>query len=313
MTNKKSDLISRYFSYQVDDIENDIVVLEHNTLLLEEKNFDKRIDAIDFIDFHILDRIEGLLTETNYLDQLILLKNRAEKVKSQLETIDVKLFQKLQDNIKKRVYTNDAFRSMIYQYVDFNLADSALQQETGYDNLDIFINGILSFKDVPEQTLQREPGMVYYQKTPARIIFEMLDKLPITRDDVFVDLGSGLGFVVILLNLLTDAKAKGIEFEPAFCNYAIDCATNLNIQNVEFINADARHADYSSGNIFFMYTPFDGGIMDDVLALLKKEALSRKIKIVTYGPCSINVALQSWLQCETPSDDIYKLKMFSSI
>lgn len=312
MTSKKSDLISRYFRYQVDDIRIDVEAIENNASLFEETSFDKRTDAIDFIDFHIIDRIDGLLHETDHTDELLLLKNRAQKAKAELEAVDVKLLQKLQDNIRKGAYTSESFKNLIHEYVDFDLKDSEHQQKEGYDNLDAFINGLFSFQTVPQQTREREPGMVFYQKTPARIIFEMLSKVNFKKEDVFFDLGSGLGFVVMLVNLLTGVETTGVEFEPAFCSYAINCAANLNISNIKVINADAREADYSSGSIFFMYTPFDGSIIHDVLNLLKKEALSRQIKIVTYGPCSINVALQSWLECTNPGENVNELKIFNS-
>jgi len=116
-----------------------------------------------------------------------------------------------------------------------------------------------------------------------------------------------------LLNLLTGVTAKGVEFEPAFCKYAEDCVGELNLNKVEFINADARQANYSQGTIFFMYTPFNGEIMQEVLTALKQESLKRKIKIITYGPCTAEVGLQSWLNpANKKDDDMYKLAVFAS-
>jgi predicted RNA methylase len=314
LTNKKSDLISRYFRYQVDDVQHDIETIENNALLLEANNFDKRTEAIDFIDFHLIDRIEGLLPETDHSDELIVLKNRAEKIKAELEAIDIKLFQKLQDNIRNGSYTSEGFKNMIHEYVDFDLTDSDYQQEAGYDNLDVFINGLFFCKALPEQTLDLEPEMVFYQKTPVRIVLELLEKINFTKYDVFFDLGSGLGHVAMLVNLLTRIKTIGIEFEPAFCRYAEACADNLNLSNIEFINADARKADYSSGTVFFMYTPFNGKIMEDVLEVLRMASLSKTIKIITYGPCTAEIASQPWLKCEEPQcNNIYRLTVFNSL
>lgn len=93
--------------------------------------------------------------------------------------------------------------------------------------------------------------MVFYQKTPGRVIFELAEKCRFTEDDVFFDLGSGLRQVAILVHLLTGMAAKGIEFEPAFCNYARVFAAALNLTGVTFINIDARDADYSTGTVFF--------------------------------------------------------------
>jgi SAM-dependent methyltransferase len=210
-------------------------------------------------------------------------------------------------------YPGKEFKSLVNQYFDFNSACNKDQEEIGYDNLDIFINRLFPFETMPEQTKDLEPEMVYYQKTPARMVFELVEKSGFTKEDVFFDLGSGLGQVAILVNLLTGISVKGIEFEPAFYEYARDCAMELNLFNVTFINVDARKADYSEGTVFFMFTPFRGEMLQEVLDLLRKESLLRKIKIITYGPCTAQVALQSWLDFAAPKDDhIYKLGVFSS-
>lgn len=295
------------------EIQSDIEETEKNASLYEEKNFDKRIEAIDFIEFHVIDQIEELLQKTAQPDKLISLKHRAEKVRSELEEIDINLFQKLRANIRTEEYTGKEFKNMVNEYVNFDLDDSEHQEKAGYDNLDVFINKLLPLNTIPEPTKELEPEMVFYQKTPARIVFELIEKAHFTKEDVFIDLGSGLGQVAILVNLLAGIIARGIEFDPAFCNYARDCAKELNLPNVTFTNADARKADYSEGTVFFMYTPFKGEILQTVLGALRKESLLRKIKIFTYGPCTAEVALQSWLDFTNPEDNIYKLAVFNSL
>lgn len=286
---------------------------EKDPLLYDEKSFDRRTEVIDFIGFHVIDQIEALLQKTDQRGELISLKYRAEKIKAVLEEIDINLFQKLRDNIRASGFAENKFKNLVNKYVSFNLDDNKHHNEPGYDNLDIFINGLFPFVTMPEQTKDMEPEMVYYQKTPARIVFELTEKVHFIKGDVFFDLGSGLGQVAILVNLLAGVIAKGVEFEPAFCNYAKDCAAKLNLPGVKFINDDARKADYSEGTVFFMFTPFKGAILQEVLAVLKKEAQSRKIKIITYGPCTSQVALQPWLHFATPQDDdIYKLAVFTN-
>jgi len=296
------------------EIQSAIGTIEKDASLYEEKNFDKRIDAIDFIGFHVIDQIEELLQKTDQTDQLMLLKYRAERVKSDLEEIDTTLFRKLRANIRAGDYTGKGFKNLVSEYAGFNLDDNEHLGEPDYDNLDILINGLTSFPSMPEQSKELEPEMVYYQKTPARVIFELAEKVQFTNEDVFFDLGSGLGQAAILVNLLTGITAKGVEFDQAFCDYARDCAKELNLSNVTFLNTDAREADYSEGTVFFMFTPFKGEIMQDVLEILRKESLFRKIKIITYGPCTMQVALQSWLRSSVPeTDQVYKLCFFSSL
>jgi hypothetical protein len=315
LTKKELGIINCDFAAKtsVFEIQTYIEEIEKNSLLYEEKNFDERMEVIDFIEFQVIDQIEGLLRKTAQPDKLILLKHRAEKAKSELEEININLFQRLQANIRIGRYTGNELKNLINEYVDFNLNYNERHKEIGYDNLDIFINGLSPLQAMPEQTKDLEPEMVYYQKTPARIVFELIDKSHFVKEDVFFDLGSGLGQVAILVNLLAGIIVKGVEFEPAFCNYAKNCAAELNLCNVTFINTDARKADYSEGTIFFMFTPFKGEILQDVLEILRKESLLRKIKIITYGPCTAQVALQSWLDFAAPKDDnIYKLGVFTS-
>jgi hypothetical protein len=316
LTKKKSGNINTNLRAEmaIFEIESDIRAIEKNAALYDEKNFDTRIEAIDFIEFGIIDQIEALLQKATQPAQLISLKHRAEKVKSELEKININLFPKLRAKIRATGFTGNDFKNLVNEYVDFNLDHNEHQEEPGYDNLDLFVNGLFPFQTMPEQTKELEPEMVYYQKTPARIVFEMAEKSQFTKEDVFFDLGSGLGQMAILVNLLTGIKVKGVEMEPAFCDYARDCAKALNLSNVTFINADAREADYSDGTIFFMFTPFNGEMLQEVLEILRKESLLRKIKIITYGPCTTQVALQSWLLFEEPQDaGIYKPAIFISL
>lgn len=296
------------------EIQSYIETIEQSAELYQEKNFNKRLDVTDFLEFHVMDRLEELVLKADQPNEVQLLKYRAEKVRSRLEQIDANLFQELRVKIRTAGYTGTAFKNMVQEYVGFNLNDYQHQGEPDYDNLDVFINGLLAFQYIPQQTKELEPEMVYYQKTPARIVFELAEKAHFTKYDVFFDLGSGLGQVAILINLLAGIPVQGVEFEPAFCNYAQACAAELNLSGITFINTDARKANYNEGTVFFMFTPFKGKILQVVLEKLRKESLLRKIKIITYGPCTTQVATQNWLHlASTIVDNSYQLAVFTSV
>ncbi|MDB5144959.1 MAG: class SAM-dependent methyltransferase [Mucilaginibacter sp.] len=282
-----------------DEILSAIEAIEKDGKLYQEKNFNLRSQAIDYIEFHIIDRIDALIESTAVYD-LMSLKQYAEKIKCHLEDVDTRMFHQLGTQISQGVYEGELLIDLIDEHLDYNLSGFLQQDATGYDNLDMFLNGLLTNQNVPFETKDREPEMIFYQKTPARIILELIKKAEFKPQDVFFDLGSGLGQVAILVHLLTSVVSKGVEFEPAFCNYAKACAADLNLNDVDFINIDARYADYSLGTIFFMYTPFEGKMLQDVLQNLSGEAKKRKIKIFTYGPCTPAVAQQNWLinKCE---------------
>ena len=295
------------------EIKPDIDVISENPALYEDKNFEKRRDAVDLLSSQIIDHLDDLLRKTASTTELAVIRRRAEKVKAKLEEIDATLFQQLREKIQTAALRGEEFKTLVGNYINLNPEDNPRHDEPGYDNLDEFINGLFPFQTMPDQSKALEPEMVFYQKTPARVVFELVEKADFKDEDVFFDLGSGLGQAAILVNLLAGIKTTGVEIEPNFCQYARDCAEDLNLSNITFINGDARSTDYSEGTVFFMYTPFNGQILEDVLEILRKESLMRNIRIITYGPCTLQFGLQTWLKRVGSADNnAHKLAVFSS-
>jgi Histone methylation protein DOT1 len=289
---------------------NEIRAIEAKGTLLEETNFAGRSEAIDFLDFHIIDRIDGLLAEDGHRGdrhrgELELIRERAERAKAGLERIDIRLFERVRGEIAAGVRCGSLER-MIPGLVDHTATD-----ERGYDVLDAFVNGLFSDQPLPVETKALLPDMVSFHKTPVRVVMGMIELAEMDSGDVFVDIGSGLGQVVLLVNLLAGVRGMGIEYEPSYCAYASAIVSRLRLTDIAFVNADARDSDYSKGTVFFLYTPFEGRLLQDVLRLLKKQALSRMIRIFTYGPCSAMVAAENWCCCDhgIPGDP-YQLCLF---
>ena len=277
-----------------DEILSEIENMRNDPNLFQEKNVNARLEAIDYLEFHVIDRLQMLMESGDEPVQMNILKEYTQRVKGYLEEIDNKVFLFFRKKIQEG-YRRKALMDLMDEYFDNNVSASLHQDITGYDNLDVLLNGILTDQILPEETKGRESGMVYYQKAPARIILALIEKAAFKPQDVFFDLGSGLGQATILVNLLSSVISKGVEFEPAFYSYAKTSACTLHLNDVEFIHSDARYADYSSGTVFFMYTPFEGKILLEVLQNLQGEAKKIKIKIFTYGPCSQEVTKQNWL------------------
>jgi len=271
------------------EIKLDIDAIEENRTLFDQANFIGRAEAIDRLEFHLFGRI-GVALESRPAKDLMNLKDRAERLRDHLEEINARLFRKLRAQIKSGSLTGEKLMRELEKYG----GDSG--SSSRYNGLDVLVSGLLRLNTPPQETQPREPEMVFYQPTPAHIILELVAKMSITPDEVFYDLGSGLGHVCILVNLLTGVRTKGVECEPAYCDYARSCASRLNLSRVEFINGDARTADYSDGTIFFMYTPFRGGLLEEVLWKLRRESDERTIRICAYGPCTLDVSYQTWLR-----------------
>jgi len=291
-------------------IESLIESFEKDASLLEPENFDERADALDFIEFYIIEPLQFYLQSDSEREELMRLKSRIETLKLALGRIDDKLFEQLRAEIISGECRGKAFEDLVGQYFDIANLDSSRE---GYDNLDVFINRVLSNREIPEPTREPSPEMVSYQKTPARVVFEIARKVGFKEKEVFFDIGSGLGQVAILINLIAGISTRGIEFEPAFCNYAQDCAASLNASGTTFINTNACEADYSDGTVFFLYTPFKGDMLQQVLQRLKEESINRPITIITHGPCTTEVIRENWLKPIKGNNGESQLAFFKSI
>jgi predicted RNA methylase len=110
--------------------------------------------------------------------------------------------------------------------------------------------------------------------------------------DVFVDVGSGLGRAAALVHLLTGARAIGIEIQPDLVLAARALATRLHMSRVSCIEGDAAELTRSLtvGSVFFLYCPFSGERLANVLAGLGAIASTRAIRVCTVDlpllPCT---------------------------
>ena len=285
--------------------------------LFEERNFVSRFEAIEMLEETLAFAMGsgpevrafggagglGSMPPKEATERLALA--RAAELKSALEDVDDRLFARLRAEIAAGGLRGNAFRELLPAY-----CGSVATEGEEYDTLDIFVNRLCSYLPMPWPIQPLGPEMVDFHKTPARVVLEL--SRWVAPGDVFVDLGAGLGQVVLLVHLLTGAAGRGVEIEPAFCRYAWDCAAGLGLSRafdlpgvaapVSFIEGDARFACYDEGTVFFMYTPFTGELLATVFGLLQREALSRPFTLVTYGPCTKHAARQGWLRVVDPAD-----------
>jgi methyltransferase family protein len=138
--------------------------------------------------------------------------------------------------------------------------------------------------------------------TPSRIelIRQVTDAAPITDRDVFFDVGSGQGKVIMAVRDLTGAECMGVEFDGDLCAAAKARASALGL-DVEFRSGDARQADYARGTFFFFFNPFSTAIMREVLEKLEAVARDHPIAIFCYGDDNHLSLLRSvgWLKEDT--------------
>jgi len=150
-----------------------------------------------------------------------------------------------------------------------------------YDYLDELIIEVLRFEEPGTAIVQPTAGMVFYQPTPVRHIFDLIDR---TALNVLVDLGSGLGHVPLLASICTSARSIGVELEPVYVDCARQSAETLNLKNVTFIQQDARTAKLTDGTVFYLYTPFTGNMLRAVLDLLHKKGTAATFESARLAP-----------------------------
>lgn len=295
-----------------DEINAQIEHIGSDRLLAEATNFVAREAARRLLDRSVVDRLETLMQDADKgpKKRLRALKRQALGVKSVLEQANERLFATFRNKLKREDYTTAELIELFRGYIEPSSSEE-WSDPPRYDYLDTFIDGVLQISVTPRQQRQPEPEMVYYQPTPARIVLDMVARLRLTQDDVFYDLGSGLGRVPILVALVSDARAKGVEFEPAYHDYAQRRVRDLRIPRVTCINADVRDVNYADGTVFFLYTPFRGKILQRVFDLLRYESRKRNISICTYGPGTLDAARQSWLgSIDDQEPDIHHVTIF---
>lgn len=278
--------------------------LEEDIGLLDEAAFAPRADALEDLD--------ALMGQPGQGASLARLRRRARALRRRLERVDAALFARLRELIRDGRLRGEALRREL-----LHLAPPSSDGDAngGYDALDALIAGVL-LDEPPPATVRPElqgwdPEMVPYQPTPARVVLELAGH--VLADDVFYDLGAGLGQVCVLIHLLSGVRAVGVEVDPALWACGERLARGLRLGGVTFMAGDARRADLTPGTLFFLYTPFTGALLDAVLARLCQVAAIHPIRLASYGPCTPVVARQAWLVPEgSAHEDPERLAIFGS-
>lgn len=272
---------------------------ENDLSLVEPDQLRRRLEALDRIDAYLpCSNAHAAFAAAGIEPEL---QRRAKAICARLEATNGALYESIRGEIQQACQP-DALLRWVHLFLPSEEEDGSANG-LGYDYLDQVISGVFLFEEPAAAQTSADSEKVFYQPTPARHIFTLLKLTALTADDVLVDLGSGLGHVCLLGSICTRATSIGIESEAAYVDCARQCARRLNLQDkVTFLHQDAREADFSTGTVFYLYTPFRGSILSVVLRRLKHEARTRAIRICSYGPCTSVIAREPWLKSSTATD-----------
>lgn len=269
--------------------------LESHPLLFQQDSLRERLLALDELD-GALGGSEMVLSEDPNFAEIY---RRTLALQCRLDSANAQLYAFLRFKILH------GERKIILHW----LKDLAPDEEStgprpglGFDVRDDFIAGIFQQSEPREVSSLESREMVTYQPTPVRHVLDLLKLVPLSGNDLFIDLGSGLGHVPLLVSMLAGVRSRGIEIEPAYVAEAKESAQALHIENTSFVAADAREADLSNGTVFYLYSPFTGSILDQVLGHLWKQSRTRPIKLCSLGPCTRRLEEESWLKVHGAPD-----------
>lgn len=167
-----------------------------------------------------------------------------------------------------------------------------------------WVNATLGLGPPPDDGPQLPRECVPYLPCAVDSMVSVVEHAQVRATDVFVDVGSGVGRAAALVNLLSGAQAVGIEVQPALVEAARALVARLPLPNVSFVEGDVATLDsaLTVGSVFFLYCPFGGDRLTNLLTRLEAVARLREICIAT-----VNLPLPKlpWLRLSShPAADI---------
>jgi SAM-dependent methyltransferase len=131
----------------------------------------------------------------------------------------------------------------------------------------------------------------HYEPTPVAEAERLLDASPLApQHATFVDLGAGMGRVVLLAARRPFRSVLGVEISPALVEIARE---NLDVAHdslrracdVRIVRADARTYRFPRGDlVVYLYNPFTAPILDDALVNLRNADPRHDVVLLYHTP-----------------------------
>jgi hypothetical protein len=146
---------------------------------------------------------------------------------------------------------------------------------------DAWVDLVLGLDEVPDDGTALPRGCVPYLPAPVDALIQIAAHADVQASDVFVDIGSGLGRAIALMHLMTGAAAIGLEIQPNLVLASRELSARLGAERVSVVEGDAAITAglMTTGSVFFLYCPFSGARLAEVLAALEAIAQTRQIRV----------------------------------
>jgi hypothetical protein len=146
---------------------------------------------------------------------------------------------------------------------------------------DAWLDLVFGLDAIPDDGPDLPRGCVPYLPCSVDALLRLVDHAGVHDSDVFVDVGAGVGRAAALVHLLTGAPAIGIEIQRALVLASQDLTSRLNVSRCAQVEGDAAQLTglITIGSVFFLYCPFSGERLEQVLDGLEAIARTRPIRV----------------------------------
>lgn len=176
-------------------------------------------------------------------------------------------------------------------------------REVSVEIRDHLIEEILDIAYPPlEETPLPRDAIPYCPSGLAEILFT-LENADLGPEKTLVDLGSGLGKVVLLVALLTGARACGVEIDPRLVSCARAAARSLRLDNAHFIEGDIRDIPLPRADVYYMYIP----LIHSTAVVGRLAALAAEQRILLFSQ-ALDLKHLPWLRAGKAAS--YWLEMY---
>jgi SAM-dependent methyltransferase len=184
----------------------------------------------------------------------------------------------------------------------------AALEEIPPQHRDEWLNVLWGVDELPSDDPNLPRGCVPYLPCEAATVLEGVCQAAVTRDDVFVDVGSGIGRAALLAHLKTGASCIGLEIQPDLVRTAQVRADCLNLSRMRFLGGDAVDTIRSMtiGTVFFLYCPFGKDRLERFLEGLEEVARTRPIRVCCIDMPVLDLPWLARLPATAVQIDVYR-------
>jgi len=187
------------------------------------------------------------------------------------------------------------------------LFSAALAEIAPHDR-DPWLDVVWDIDEIPLDDPALPRGCVPYLPCPVASVLDAVRQANVTRNDVFVDVGAGLGRTALLAHLQTGAGCIGLEIQPLLARGAQGRADWVSLSRMRFVQGDAAELVrfMTTGTVFFLYCPFGGERLRRFLDGLEDVARARPIRVCCVDMAPLDVRWLARVPSTSPNVDVYR-------